>query len=189
MGGARPSEPGGPGRRRSIGPWLWAVFVAAMMLALINSYGRAMATFAQDLWGPDLTYYDNGTPVLAKLHRLPGPGDPGQAPAGTGWPETVLRPACFYTLNLMGLSGPEGGLWTASVEGEGLGQRLVVRATAGGNVVGRYRVVGGLEDTGLAVVELDAGPNGLHLMDVFQPREGAGWFVIQPYRVVDKVGG
>lgn len=158
--------------------WLTAAFVGFVLLALINAYGHSVAVFVKDVWGPDFSYFDNGRTIQVKVHRIPSPDSPGQAPPGTPWPEKVLRPACYYTLSLMGLSGPEGGLWDASFRG----QSLVVSATATGAEVGRYRVTEGAEETGLAVVELNAGPNGLHLMDVMQPVAGAGWFVVRVYR-------
>ena len=43
----------------------------------------------------------------------------------------------------------------------------------------------GREEAGLVVVELDAGPNGVHLMDLQQPRPGDGWYVVQVYRAPD----
>lgn len=170
-----------PRPRRSVQLWLTAAVMALAMLALINAYGRTMATFVQDLWGSDFSFYDNGRTVVVKLHRLPPPGAPPQAPQA-GWPEKVLRAVCGYTLDLMGLSGPEGGLWRAAMEDKGRNRVLLVRATATGAVVGRYRVTEGSEDTGLVVVELDAGPNGLHLIDAMEPRPGAGWFVVAVYR-------
>ncbi len=156
-----------------------------LVLALVNAYGRVLSAFIADTWGQDWSYFDNGRVVAMKLHDLPAPAPPAQAPAGAAWPETVLRPACYYTLSLMGLSGPEGDLWRTSLEGKEPAQVLVVRATWNNGVVGRYRVTEGAPAMGLAVVELDAGPNGLHLLDVQEPAPGAGWYVVQAYRAPD----
>lgn len=188
--GARPAD-----RVRSLLRLAWVAVIGLAVLALVNAYGRTLTTFIQDTWGPDFSYFDNGQMILTKLHRLPPAtaagqtAPPGQAapptqtaPAST-WPEAVLRPACQFTLSLMGLSGPEGGLWQATLEGKEPAQYLVVRATATGAEVGRYRVLEGSPQTGLAVVELNAGPNGLHLMDVLQPTPRVGWYVVQVYRV------
>lgn len=169
--------------KRALVRLLWTVVVGFVVLALVNAYGHVITSFVQDTWGADFAYFDNGRSVQVKLHDLPGAAPGGQAAPEAAWPEKVLRPACFYTLSLMGLSGPEGGLWTATLEGEAPAQTLVVRATWNGGVVGRYRVTEGSDATGLAVVELDAGPNGLHLMDVQAPAPGAGWYVVQTYRV------
>ncbi len=172
-----------PPSRRSVRPWVVAALAGLLALALINAYGQAMTMFVRDLWGPEFSFYDNGRTVSVKLHRLPPAATPPQVgPDGT-WPEQALRPACFFSLNLLGLSGPEGGLWTASLEGEGRGRVLTVRSTGTQAVVGRYRVTEGSEETGLAVVELEAGPRGLYLMDVLEPRPGAGWYVVSVYRV------
>jgi len=156
---------------------LGAAVAVAVILAVVGAYGEGISLFIKDIWGTDFSYYDNGLPVTAKLHRLPGPGDPGQAGPEAGWPERALRPACHFTLNLLGLSGPEGGLWTASMQGN----FLVVAATDGSGEVGRYRVTQGSETSGLAVVECSAGPNGLYLMDLLQPRPETGWFVVRVY--------
>lgn len=167
--------------RRSRGVRLLrAAGAALVLLALAHAYGAEAVLVARDLWGPDFSYYDNGRTVTVKLHRLPGPGSPGQARLEAGWPEAVLRAASCHTLNLMGLSGPEGRLWTARM----VGDVLVVTARAGGAEVGRYRVTEGSPDSGLAVVELEAGPNGLHLMEVVQPHPGGGWFVVEVHTVI-----
>lgn len=178
---------GGQGRRGRLPGLAWTALALVVLLALVNAYGRTLAAFVEDTWGPDFAYFDNGRLVQVKLHELPRPGrPPAQAPGGAGWPEKVLRPACYYTLSLMGLSGPEGGLWRAALEGKPPAQTLVVRATADGSVVGRYRVTEGSEEAGLAVVELDAGPNGLHLMDMQEPVPGVGWYVVQLYYQVGR---
>lgn len=169
-------------RRRTFSRLVWTVVVGLAVLALVNAYGRTLTAFIQDTWGPDFAYFDNGRLVELKLHDLPEPVPPAQAAPSATWPEKVLRPACHYTLSLMGLSGPEGDLWQASLEGKEPVQQLVVRATWNNGVVGRYRVTEGAAATGLAVVELDAGPNGLHLMDMQEPSPGAGWFVVEVYR-------
>lgn len=169
---------------RTVRRSLYVVGLLALLAALVQVYGPAISMFVKDTWGPGFSYFDNGRVIEIKLHRLPPPFPPAPAGPGLGWPEKVLRPACYYTLSLMGLSGPEGGLWRAVPEGDGPGQSLVIRA-AGGTVVGRYRVTEGSEETGLVVVELDAGPNGLHLMDVLEPVPDAGWFVVRTYRVSD----
>ena len=187
-------EPNGPTGRdgpagrvttpgRAVRRWLITAVAAFAILALINAYGRTVATFIQDVWGPDFSFFDNAQTVQVKLHRLPPATDHAQAPAGAAWPEKVLRPACHFTLSLMGLSGPEGELWLGSLEGQP--PALVVRATWSGGEVGRYRVTEGREEAGLVVVELDAGPNGVHLMDLQQPRPGDGWYVVQVYRAPD----
>lgn len=157
--------------------------VAGLLIAaaLANAYGRAALDLALDLWGPDFCFYDNGLAVRVKAHRLPGPAASGQAGENAGWPEAALRPAARYTLNLMGLSGPEGGLWTAAMRG----QTLVVTATSAPVEVARLRVLSGTAGSGLAVVELDAGPNGVFLMELFQPRPDTGWFIVRIYNALD----
>ncbi|MCL6580790.1 MAG: hypothetical protein K6U08_04135 [Firmicutes bacterium] len=172
-GEARPARPG-----RRLRPGLVLVLLAVALAGL----GPPVAGLAFDFFGPTFTYYDNGRTVeLSRSHlravsRLPGGG------LGLEWPECVLRPACLATLDLLGLAGPEGGEWTAGMEGEGPGCRLVVR-TADGTLAGVYRLTGGEEETGLVVVEVDAGLRGLFLLDVLQPVEGGTWFVVRVWEV------
>lgn len=166
--------------------WLTAGMVVLLLAAVWSAYGPQITVLALDLWGPEFTYYDQGRMVVVKAHRLPDPPAPGSgaadspSPSSPAWPEAVLRAACGYTLNLMGLTGPEGEAWTASMAGPD----LVVLATWAPVEVGRFRVTGGSPDSGLAVVELDAGANGLHLMNLFQPRPDSGWFVVTVYTAI-----
>jgi len=181
--GAGPRSSEGPGTRparprRRLRPGLVLVLLAVATAAL----GPPVAGLAFDLLGPPFTYYDNGRTVelprshLPAVSRLPGGG------SDLEWPERVLRPVCLATLDLLGLAGPEGGEWTAGMEGEGPGRWLVVRA-ADGTRAGTYRVTGGEEDRGLVVVEADAGLRGLFLLDVLQPVEGGAWFVVRVWEV------
>lgn len=173
---------------RKLMRWVTAGTALFVALALWSAYGQALTTLALDLWGPDFSYYDNGRTVTVKVHRLPGGRPDPDAQEGTvsppaaiaPWPETALRAACAYTLNLMGLAGPEGDEWMASMAE----QDLVVLATWAPIEVGRFRVMEGSEDSGLVVVELAAGPNGLHLMNLYQPEPGGAWFVVTVYTAI-----
>ena len=160
-------------------PALLVIFT--LLLVAAGAYGQHLTALARDTMGRDFSYYDNARKVTVKLHHLPGPDAPGQAGEGAGWPEAVLVPACRHTLNLMGLSGPEGEDWTASMRG----QVLVITVAHAPVEVGLYRVTSGTQDSGLAVVELDAGPNGLFLMSVAQPRPDSGWFIVRIYNTID----
>jgi hypothetical protein len=160
---------------------LLAVF--ALLLVAAGAYGQRITVMVRDLVAADFSYYDNASKVTVKVHRIPGPDAPGQAGEGAAWPEAVLRPASRHTLNLMGLSGPEGDLWTASMRG----QVLVVMATYAPVEVGVYRVASGTQESGLVVVELNAGPNGLFLMSVAQPCPDTGWFIVRIYNCIDGV--
>lgn len=157
--------------------------ILVLLLVAAGAYGRQMVAMVRDALAPEFSYYDNSRRATLKLHHLPGPGHVGQAGEEAGWPETVLRPAAWQTLNLMGLSGPEGEHWTASM----VGQVLVVRATYAPVEVGRYQVASGSETGGLVVVELDAGANGLFMMSVAQPRVDSGWFIVRIYNTIDWV--
>jgi hypothetical protein len=162
----------------------WVVGFLILLAGAAFASGPALLRAAADAWGPSVSYFDNGRQFTVKVHDLPLPGPSIAADANRVWPETILRSVCHYTLSLMGLSGPEGTLWEANLEKTSSGEVLVIRAP-GGNVVGRYRVTEGSEDAGLAVVELDAGLNGLHLMSVQAPVANGGWLVIHTYRVPD----